>query len=192
MASTLVLVQAVVWSCHPRALHTGKVRAVVVFPSDAELSRLYEAIGRGVAHFAKLEHVAIELSMVWDDERTQYGAGLANVRDYILARMKTDPRRDLVKRLLAPAEELTSERNAIVHGVWFEAQIDDSGRYFAVRTLPTEQALKQEHPEYLHGIAKSTDQLLNFAARCEEILRALGVLRDDVNAERSSAEQSET
>jgi len=55
-----------------------------IFTTDEEKSSLYEAIGRAMAAYRKLEHVALELALVWDTTRETYGRSLTKAGRYAL------------------------------------------------------------------------------------------------------------
>jgi len=55
-----------------------------IFTTDEEKSSLYEAIGRAMAAYRKLEHVALELALVWDITRETYGRSLMKAGRYAL------------------------------------------------------------------------------------------------------------
>lgn len=168
-------------------------RCVVnIFTTEQERAALYEAIGRAVASYSKLEHVAIELALVWDTSRETYGRSLAIAGKYALRHLGDDPAlRTRVADALADASDLTATRNAIVHGVWSEFHLDDEGRFFAIRTLPEHATKGFDNPEHLFGKAMSTAQIRAFAERCECKMRELADVRDCINAEKRAASASE-
>jgi hypothetical protein len=165
---------------------------VNIFTTEREKSALYEAIGRAVAAYSKLEHVAIELALVWDNSREIYGRSLAAAGKYALRHLAYDPdRHKIVSDALEHATDLTETRNAIVHGVWSEFHLDDELRFFAIRTLPNHATRTLENPEHLFGKAMSTVQIQDFAEQCEDKMRQLGEVRDSINAEARAAADPE-
>lgn len=161
---------------------------VNIFTTEQEKSALYEAIGRAVASYSKLEHVAIELTLVWDESRDNYGRSLTTAGQYALSHLEDDPHRHrIVRDALGHVGDLTDTRNAIVHGVWSEFHLDDELRFFAVRTLPEHATRKSDNPEHLFGKAMSTAQIQDFAERCERKMRRLSEVRDSLHAEMRAA-----
>lgn len=155
-----------------------------IFATDEEKSSLYEAIGRAVASYSRLEHVAIELALVWDDSRRNYGETLSRVKEFVVERLADTPdTRSRVEHALRESDELAETRNAIVHGVWSEFHFDDKQRFLGIRTLRGRAAQKLGNPANLRGKALSTAELLEFAAGCESRVRLLNDVTESLYAD---------